>query len=276
MIRLWHEAARRLKKRQRSAAAAGAALFIAGIISILAGSTVQTMLSEAGIIPAQSLAAAPNPADLYLIAALLTAATALTPLRTQCSWQIGAISGILDENDRGFLAQSSSLWLWGRAWLLRLLADAAVLCSVVPAAALYLTAKCIWLRISPADEDLLPLLTVLHFGLLAIAAVYLPLRMLAACTALPYCYLKLPHLPALRLLRMALRITHRQTAAILLMRLTVLPLMLFPFTAVRVLPILLTAEQLRTARAWRHMQPRRVSRFAHLELHAYDPAAESP
>lgn len=272
MIRLWHEAARRLKKRQRSAAAVGAARMIAGILCILAGMVLQTLLYSDGIIPTRSLAAVPNPADIYLIGALFTALTALTPLRMQCSWQLGALAGTLDENDQGFLAQSRSIWLWGRAWVLRMLADAAVLLSALPMLILYLTAKCIWLRIPPTDEGLLPLLTVLHLGLLALAAGYLPLRMAAACTALPYCYLKSPHLPPLRIIRLALRVTRRQTPAILLMRAVTLPLMLVPFTAVWALPILLTAEQLRTARAWRHMQPRRTSRFAHLELHAYEQA----
>ena len=66
--------------------------------------------------------------------------------------------------------------------------------------------------------------------------------------------------------------TRRMTPKIVWMRLTSLPLMLLPITAVCALPVLLTAEQLLTERAWRHTVPQKHSHFAQLELHAHDTA----
>ena len=201
MIRLWHEAARRLRMHQRSAAVIGAALLIAEILCILAGITAQSLLRSREIIPAAGASVLPNRTDLFLLAALLLAALALTPLRIQCSWQLGMLSGILDENDNGFLACSRSLWLWSKAFAVRLYLEVLRLLSVLPMLLMYLTAKCIWLTIPPTDEGLLPLLTVLHFVLLTVAAAYLPLRLTAARTAAAYCYLKAPHESVLRIIR---------------------------------------------------------------------------
>lgn len=267
---LWHEAVRRLRMHRRAASVIGAARLITAILCLLSGVLIQNRLTALNILHANPFSGSPNLWDLFLPAALLTAMLAVTPLRMQTAWQLGRISGTMDENDLGFLACSSSLWLWSRALLVRLTAGCILILSALPALLLYAAAKSIWLITPDTGESLLYLLTVLHLAMLAAAALLLPLRVYAAQTALPYCYLKTPHETAFRVIRMAFRLTKRQSAQIILMRtLCILPL-LIPFSAVYVLPTLLTAEQIRCERAFRHLQPRHSSFFSHLELHAYD------
>ena len=112
---------------------------------------------------------------------------------------------------------------------------------------------------------------VLHLGFLAAAALWLPLRVYAASAALPYCLLKMPHLPNRKILRAAFRLSSGQTAATVFLRLCTLPLLPLPFTAVSALPVLLAAEQIRFANAWRHQQPGQRNAFSELELHAAEP-----
>lgn len=269
MIRLCHEARRRLKNSRRSAAVIGAARLITGIGGLLAAILLRKQLVQEGYVPQHSLQGTFSADDIFLIGTLLTALLAFTPLHIQTAWQLGRLSGTLDDNDLGFLAHSKSLWLWGKAVLLRLMMKLLLLLSALPAMLLYIGTKAVWMSIPPAEEGLLPLLTVLHFAVLTAAACYLPLRVYAAETALPYCYLKMPHESAFRILRMCIRFTRRQTPAIIAMRLLLLPTLLLPFTAVEMLPALLTAEQIRCERAWRKQTPRRSSRFRLLELHAY-------
>ncbi len=272
MIRLRHEAGRRLRSHRRSASAIGAARYVTGAVCLLTGILTQKMLRDCGILPETGLTGAFSPADLYLPAALLTAMLALTPLKMQSDWQLGRLAGTLDENDLGFLSCSGSIWLWCRALAVRLLLALLTLIAAVPALLLYAAAKTVWLTIPPQSESILPLLTVLHLGLLAAAAAYLPLRVCAADAALPCCFLKLPHKSPFRVVRTALQMTRRMTPKIVWMRLTSLPLMILPVTAVCALPVLLTAEQLLTERAWRHTVPQQHSHFARLELHAHDTA----
>lgn len=269
MIRLCHEARRRLKNGRRSAAVVGAERLITGIGGLLAAILLRKQLMQNGLIPQQSLTGALGADDLFLVGTLLTALLAFTPLHIQTAWQLGRLSGTLDDNDLGFLAHSKRLWLWGKAVLVRLMMKLLFLLSALPAMLLYICTKAVWMSIPPEEESLLPLLTVVHAAVLTAAACYLPLRVFAAETALPYCYLKMPHESALRILRMCIRATRGQAVSILLMRLLLLPTLLLPFTAVEMLPALLTAEQIRCERAWRHRKPRRSSRFRLLELHAY-------
>ncbi len=259
MKRLWHEAGRRLKPHRRSAAVIGAALTVVSMLCLLAGSVTQHILPRA----LQSW---------HLAGALLTALLACAPLRMQCSWQIGRLTGTLDENDLGFLACSSSLWLWSRAALLRLAADLLLIVSALPAFLLYAAAKSIWIAAPANTESIRLILTVLHLGMLSAAAVCLPLRIYAAASALPYCCLKAPHTAVSSMLRGAFRLTRGQSIGILRMRLCAAPFLLCPFTAVYVLPTLLAAEQIRCERVFRHQQPRSSSAFSGLELHACDPA----
>ncbi|MBR4201337.1 MAG: hypothetical protein IKQ91_08735 [Oscillospiraceae bacterium] len=270
MIRICHEARRRLRENKRSAAVIGAARIIMWLCGCIAAALLRRLLLQNGFLPADTLSAAPNTGDLFLLLALLTALLALAPLRVQTAWQLGRLAGTLDDNDLGFLAQSSNLWLWCKGAALRLLMQLLTVLSVLPLLVLYIAAKSIWLLIPPTEEGLLPLLTVLHLAILAAISALLPLRFYAAGTALPYCYLKIPHKSGIRIIRLCFRLTRGQTADILATRLLLFPALLLPFTAVRMLPALLVSEQLRCDRIRRHRNPRPCGRFSHLELHAYD------
>ncbi|MBR6106464.1 MAG: hypothetical protein IKQ39_00485 [Oscillospiraceae bacterium] len=263
MRRLWHEASQRLRGKRRSAAVLGAARLTVFLFCLFCGSIVQRLL-----LCADTFTAGPNRWDLFLLCVPAASLLFVTPLRMQTAWQLGLLSGLLDENDNGFLSGSSALWLWARAIIVRLLSGICLIVSAAPALVLLMAAKGVWLTIPPEQESLLPLLTVLHLAMLTAAAVWLPLRVFAACTALPYCFLKMPHVPAVRVLVLSFRLTAGQTFSVVLMRLLSLPALICPFSAVWVLPTLLTAEQLRASRSWRHMQPRRTGRFSRLELHA--------
>lgn len=270
MNRMMHEAARRLKPYRRSTAIIGCARLITALICLLASLWLQNEMRQAGILPENTLYAPPNLSDLCLTGALLIALIACTPLRMQTAWQLGRLSGTLDQNDLGFLAQCSSAWLWSRAIGTRLLMQILLILSAVPSFLLGAAAKCIWQTISPEEESLLPLMTVLHIGILAFAALLLPLRCLAASTALPFCFLKAPHEPAFRNMRSAFRDTRGQSCGILLNRFCTAPFMLIPFTAVRIIPVLLTSEQLRCITARRHLIPNPRTKYSGLELHAYE------
>ena len=264
MKRLRHEACRRLRPYRRSAAVLGAGRYLTAVLCLIAGQLTAHAVQE---IPALR--------PWYLTGALLTAALALTPLQFQTDWQIGRLCGTLNENDLGFLACSSSLRLWGKAFLLRLMSAGLLAGSVLPACLLYAAAKSIWLTMPPHGEGLIPVLTVLHLGFLAAAAALLPLRVTAASAALPFCMLKVPHESPVQILRTAFRLSSGQSAGILRMRICTLPLLLLPFTAMAALPALLAAEQLRCERAWRHQLPQRNSVFSGLELHALDTPADA-
>ncbi len=270
MNRLLHESARRLKPYRRSAAVIGCARLILTLICLLASIWAQRELQRAGILPSNALFEPLNRSDLFLVGSLLTALAACTPLRMQTAWQIGRLAGTLDGNDLGFLAQSDSLWLWSRAIGTRLLMQLLIVLSVVPSLLLGTVAKCVWLTIPPEQDSLLQLMTVLHLGFLAFAAILLPIKCFAASTALPFCFLKSPHESAFRILRTAFQDTRGQTAGILLNRILMIPFMILPFTAVRIIPILLASEQLRCVIARRHREPPLRTQFSGFELHAYD------
>ena len=273
MMRLLHESARRLKPYRRSSAVIGCARLVVRTASILSAVRIQHELLHAGILREDAMLAPLNGSDVFLAAVLLGVLLADTPLRMQTQWQIGRLSGTLDENDLGFLAHCGSLWLWSRAIGARLLMQFVILLSVLPSVLLAFAAKCIWLCIPPEQECILPLLTVLHLMISAAALLLLPVRCLAASSALPYCYLKSPHESAMRNLRQAFRCSRGQTSGILLNRLIAAPLLLLPFTAVHIIPVLLTSEQLRCIIAERHLASQPRSRFSGLELHAYESPA---
>ncbi|MCR4760644.1 MAG: hypothetical protein K5705_10325 [Oscillospiraceae bacterium] len=260
MMRVWHESARRLRSCRRSAAAAGAARLISLILCILTVFLLKRMppFSDTGSLRQ----------DLWCIGVLAALLAGYTPLRFRTDRLIGELAGTLNANDLGFLACSNPLWLWCRAYALQILTALLQAASCIPPLLLTACTKGLWLLIPADGERLTELLTVLHTGILAVFAALLPLRVCAASAALPYCFLKSPHMPLHTVIRQAFRLTRGQSARILCTRLTVLPLLLLPYPAVRALPILLAAEQVRCARAQRHLQPRRSSRFSELELHA--------
>ena len=149
MMRLLHEASRRLKSDRRSAAVIGCARLILYLISAAAAGRAQDSLRSCGYLTARIDAAQPNGSDLFLIGTMLFVLLACTPLRMQTAWQTGRLAGTLDENDLGFLAQSGSVWLWCRAIGTRLLMQILILLSALPVLLLGFAAKCIWLTIPP-------------------------------------------------------------------------------------------------------------------------------
>ena len=157
MSRVLHESARRLKSCRRSAAVLGAARYLLRIVTLLSAAAVQNLLRGAGLLH-DTDTALPNRGDLFLAAALLTALLICTPLRMQTDWQIGRLAGTLDENDLGFLGCSSSLWLWRRALLIRLLSRIWLLMTVLPMCLLLTAAGTVWAMIPPETESILPLL----------------------------------------------------------------------------------------------------------------------
>ena len=257
MRRLRHEAARRLKSHRGSAALIGAARYLTAVLC-----------AAAGVLSQRAVQALPQVQPWFPAAALLTAAAALTPLRIQSDWQIGRLTGTLDENDLGFLACSSSLRLWCKAIRLRVLVSVLLVISLLPACLLYAAARGVWLTAPLLTEGMLPVLTVLHLGFLAAVSLWLPLRVCAASAAVPFCCLKTPHHASAGILRAAFRLSRGQTAEIVLMRLRIAPLLLLPFPAIGLLPVLLAAEQIRFARTLRHQKPKDSSVYAGLELHA--------
>lgn len=274
MIRLLHESARRLKSFRRSAAILGCARLLLKLSRLIPAVWLQNELYRTGFLHRSDIAAPfPNRSDVFLTVSLLVMLIGSTPLRIQSDWQIGRLAGTLDGNDLGFLSHCSSLWLWCRACFARLYMQTVILFSALPALLLGFAAKWIWLTIPPEEESILPLLTVLHLGFLAAAAVLLPLRCLAASAALPWCWLKSPHESARRNLRHAFRLSRGQSASILLTRLLLLPALAVPFTAVWALPVLLASEQLRTANAMRRREPLCRTKFSGFELHAYEAPA---
>lgn len=190
-------------------------------------------------------------ADIFLLGSLILFAVVQMPLRVQTDWHIGSVTGALDESDLGFLRLSNPLWLWGRAFSAYALAALLRLLAWVPFFVLLTAAKCIWTSIAPDTESILPLLLVLHMLMLSAAALLLPLRMIAAETALPFCFLKNPHRSAAFVLTDALRRTRHHSFAILRTRLVCLPLLLIPPFNTIIFPRMLAAEMLRTQESGR-------------------------
>lgn len=222
----------------------GARLLLSGLclaLGIWAESRLHTLLT-APLVPGWL-----SGADLFLLCCLFTAAPVQLPLRLQTDRQIGLRTGTLNESDLGFLRLSSPLWLWGRALPVYWLHGLLLALSWLPSPALLTAAKALWMQIPPDTESLLPLLGVLHLGMLSLAAVWLPCRCFSAAAALPLAYLKNPHRSACFVLRDAFRRTRHRTAEILLRRLLLLPAVLFFPAGIAVYPRILAADMLAAA-----------------------------
>lgn len=165
---------------------------------------------------------------------LVTAPLEVTTFR----W-MGEQLHLLNDNDRGFLACSGRFWLWRRWFALRFSAACLLLISCVPSAVACGLAERA-LR-TPAD-GILTLLISAHLLILSVLLLALPLRLLAVQAALPLYFLKAPHLRCSCIFRMADRATRRRTKHLLLRRAACLPLLVCPFTMLRTLPVLFTAE----------------------------------
>ena len=244
-VRLWRGTHSRLRRYRKDIVILGTARGIVALLCAFAGMLMQ--------IPFTSVQHVPQVNDIVLMSAMLFSLLTAAPMRIETVRHLGGLTGVLDEDDRGFLNCSSKLWLWQRAAVLRLLWGMIFLCAWIPFLLLAMAAKVIWLTMPASGEELLPLLTVLHFLLLLPAAAWLPVRVCAAGTALPFSLLKMPQYSCFAQLRLAFRLTHRQTLAIILLRLVCLPALLLPFPAVSVLPTLLSSELLRYQREIRRI-----------------------
>ena len=232
-LRLWQSASRCLAAYRSDAMLLGSARLAVTALCLLTGIFIQRSLK--GYQPA-------------LPGVLLLTLIAAAPMRTETVRHLGCLTGVLNEDDRGFLNCSSRFWLWKRAVMLRLFCGILFFCACIPFLLLFAAARVTWL-VMPADgEDLLPLLTVLHCLMLLPAAAGLPLRVFAAGTALPFVLLKMPEYPAAKQLRLAFRLTRGQTAEIILQRVMCLPALILPYPAVLILPTLLSTELFRCQR----------------------------
>ena len=236
-------AERRLLPLGRSAGVIAGAEWMTAALTLLLGVWVQ------GELPAgkQELIRLP----LWM----LFAASAATPLQMHRSWIYAETAGILDADDLGFLRCSSNFWLWGRLLVLRLLTVSLLLLSVLPGMVLLTAAKVIWLRTPLAQDALFPLLTAAHVMLSGLAAFLLPVRVYAALLTLPYAFLKLPHLRVREIVGAAFAYSRGHTLRLVCRRLRYLPEMLFPVTAVKILPRICTAELIEAEYASRNVQP---------------------
>ena len=188
--------------------------------------------------------------DLWLSGFLLAALLTLTPIRVQSAWILGEMTGVLDDNDTGFLRCSRNTSLWGKMLAARLLIAAGLLLSLLPTAAAWTAAGIIW-RLMPLWHDAYPaLLAAAHLLLAGAGLLMLPLRVLRAWLALPLCFLKTPHRSAGDIVRNALLLSRHAGGRLLLCRGILLPLMLVPPAAALFLPRLAASELLWANRRW--------------------------
>lgn len=236
-ILLWRSAERLTNQKPQAMAMLAAVWMIFSIVLLLSGCIAQRILSDGGFCAIFCCA----------FGIFLTA-----PLQTMSLWWLGETVGVLDENDCGFLSCCGKLWLWGRYSLLRLLAAMLLPLSVVPSAAVFAMAKKLFLAAALLTDGTWVLLVTAHLFLLSILLLWLPLRVLASEAALPFCYLKSPHIRIFHILLQAFAVTRGQTLSLLLRRIVCLPFVLLPFTALRTIPTLFTAELLAMRKRWRY------------------------
>ena len=171
-----------------------------GLAALIAGGLLQRCMTDCGLLDADALTGGLSLWDLWLPGCLLACIAAQTPMVLTRSRILAELCGVLDADDLGFLNCCTEPWLWGRLLVLRLL-SALVLASAFVPAWLLLTASGTVLRLSVGmEEAILPLMTAVHLLLGGLGTLLLPLRVIAAQAALPYCFLKNPHVPAKQLL----------------------------------------------------------------------------
>ena len=223
--RLWYAAQKRLSGDKLTQVLLGGGRLLTLLICVCMGLLVQHAAADAK----------PWARDGATVLAMLLALLAAAPMRTETARQLAAMVGALNDDDRGFLDQSSRLWLWGRAALLRFLWGCCLIAAFLPFLLGIAAARVIRLTLPTEGDALLPLMTLLHVYVLIPASLWIPLRVWAAATALPFSLLKMPEISPLAQLRLAFRLTRGQTAAILLPRLICLPAMLLPNVCTTVL-----------------------------------------
>ena len=236
--RLWQCAGKRLSRHRGTLMLLGIGRLLTGLLglcmSVLIGRT--------------------SDSNTALLTALLLMLLAAAPMRTETARQLCDLTGVLTEDDRGFLDQSSRIGLWKQAAARRLLLRGMLLLAFLPAILLAMSARVIWLTMEPGGDALLPLLTILHLLLLVGPALLLPLRVYTAETALPFVLLKMPECGLHTQLRMIFRLSRGQMLPVLMTRLCCLPAILLPYPGAWLLPTLLGTELMRYHRRHRMMQ----------------------
>lgn len=219
-----------------------------GLALLIAGGFLQRCMTDAGLLKASDFAGGLSLWDLWLPGCLLAGITAQTPLAVTRSRMLAELAGVLGADDLGFLRCCTEWWLWGSMLRVRLLGALLLGLSCVPPF-LLLTAAGTVLRLSVGTgEAVLPLMTAVHLLLAGLGMMLLPLRVIAAQGALPYCWLKNPHHTARAVLRHAFAVSRAHAVRSGVRRLVLLPLMLLPPAAISVMPRLRTAELLEARR----------------------------
>lgn len=244
----WKAAGYRLRPYRRQAWIPAAAELMLLSAALVTGACVQQQLAGAGVLAPDRLAGGGSLWELFLPLCLLTSAAALTPLHVQRAWICGEISGVLDADDLGFLQASSSLWLWGRYLAVRLAWVSLTGLSFLPGFAALTLARAV-MQTAAAEPDAFPaLLTAAHLLLSAAGSLLLPMRLLAAGTALPFCFLKTPHLRVRDILSDAFKCSRKHWFFLSGRRILLFPLLMLPPFSLHLSPRLLTAEMIEASR----------------------------
>lgn len=251
-LAIWKRAERLNDSRKQEMAMLTALRMMLDLFLLMLGCIAQNAL-RAHLTPASLLQTHLNLWDFFALASITGGCLISAPLRTFSAWRMAEISGLLDECDRGFLKCSSKIWLWTRWGIVQLLLMLLILISLIPAAACFRMANAIFLTAVQCTDSTFILLFTAHLWLFGMLSLYLPLRISAAATALPLCYLKSPHYRLYLLILQSFAVTRGDTAVILLRRLLCLPMALLPMTALRILPTLRIAELLTVRRRLTHL-----------------------
>ncbi len=240
---LWHEAKDKLSAHQRAAAVFGAVWIIFLLLRTLFGCAAEQYLRGAGWLSQTSFCGSGAGIwDVFAVCWTLSSLLLSVPLQTMSMWWLGETVGVLNASDCGFLSCSSRLWLWRRVLRVRLMFSLMLGISVLPSGILFcLSARMLQSTVGLYDGTWGLLLTA-HCLLAAILMLWLPLRLLAAQTALPLCYLKSPHFRPFTIIMQAIAATRGETFGLLMRRLCCVPLLICPMTALVTLPTMLTAE----------------------------------
>lgn len=237
---LWRRAKLLLQSESGEAMMLGMGWVGVTLLFLFIGSIIQFAIRDAAL-PL-------NAADWILFGALPVFLAASIPVRMESMHHLGAMTGVLDENDCGFLNCTPRLHIWGRAFLLHIMNGLLFAAACIPAILLLIGVRILRVTMPVSGDAMLQLLTMVHLMLMIPIAAMLPLRVYTVSTALPYALLKMPQCSPLSQMRLAFRLTRRQTGRILSLRLICLPALILPFPAVTVLPTLLTTDLLRCKR----------------------------
>ena len=228
----WNNA-KKLCPATPSAAIFSASCLILRLISLVLGCIAQRSLPQN------------NGAMIFLLGAVGITANALVLAPTE----ITAMQRLAESLH---LLQNSSTrrnrhLLWKKWFALRICADFLVLATVLPSALLSGIALRLLNTVQSPTDGMWALLLSAHLLILSPILFILPLRMRALCAALPLYLLKAPYASISCIFRMSVCATRHRCKQILLRRAACIPLLICPFTALRALPVLCTAELIETS-----------------------------